>query len=724
MTLPTPFSYTQFDGDGLETSFSFTWDYISKEDVKVYLDKTLVSEGTASNEWQWDGDKKIKMGTAPAVGTKLTIRRETPEDKQIVQWTDGSHLIADDLNKSDRQWLYLAEEHHDVIIRIIWGLPPVPGPGLPDDLFGLWNRLARNKDSNKGTSDEVAQTIDKTDQLKGDAVPGSVQNGEDSYVLTLGAVSERLDLIKGDGSSYPGTGNTGQLGKLRVNSSNKLFYWDQSLATPAWVEIVGGQGTPGQAATVDVGTTTTLAPGSSATVTNSGTSSAAVFDFGIPKGEKGDKGEPGKDGTGAGTVTEVKGGPGIVSDGSTSTPKVSVDLATNPGLELTGSGDAQKLKVKVKSGGGITLDADGLSSSAGGGFVKLDDGGTTQRIISTGLELGSGTDAANLGWKFEYLSGSRPQSWFKSQASAGAHDVRVGDDINAGSPWIGGGAKGHGIDLKSGDVSSGSELNPPRLTIQSSTKDSNTDVAFLVNGGHNSGTVKEAIKFNFDGSAVFQGEIETNNQEGFVFEHSGSKLRLQSQNLSANYVIRFPPSGPLSAGGQVLRTTTTNSGQDLAWVSVRDDSANDGRYLINSNAPAATGQGGGDAMIGQLTLGAAALTSGSSIVATARAVPNNTAWSLGATNVWTIPANATVLFPLDTNLNIGPPENQCGIFVLQGDGISWTDTDANRGWRFPGGNVIGGTAGQRTIVPFIVTAQNGLTDVVINLGNPTVCEAQ
>ena len=436
MTLPTPFSYTQFDGDGSETSFSFTWDYISKEDVKVYLDTTLVNEGTANNEWQWDGAKKIKMGTAPAAGTKLTIRRETPEDKQIVQWTDGSHLIADDLNKSDRQWLYLGEEHHDVIIRIIWGLPPVPGPGLPDDLFGLWNRLARNKDANKGTTDEVAQTIDKTDQLKGDA--NSPQNGEDNYVLTLGAISERLDLIKGDGSSYPGTGNTGQLGKLRVNSSNKLFFWDQSLSTPAWVEIVGGEA--GAAATIAVGTTTTLDAGKDATVANSGTSSAAVFDFGIPKGAKGDDGDPGSKGdpgpapglqdpatavsnvankadgsvgdatvsvaqdasndlkftfgipvgikgdkgdpgTG-GKVDEVQAGNGIAVDNTDNTkPSVSAKSGDNSIVV-----DSNGIKVKVKSGGGITVDSDGLSASSSGGVPDVTTDGSFNRPQSGGTK--------------------------------------------------------------------------------------------------------------------------------------------------------------------------------------------------------------------------------------------------------------------------------------------------------------------------------------------------
>ena len=291
-SLPTPFGYQQFDGDGSKTDFTFSFDYLLREHVKVFLDKTEVDEGTAADEFKWEEDKKIKMGTAPTASQKLTIIRLTPEDKQQVVWNDGSYLVAEDLNTSDKQWLYLLEEHTDYILRIIWGLPPVPGPGLPDDLFGLWNRLARNKDTNKGTSDEVATTIDKTDQLKGDA--SSPQNGEDNYVLTLGAISERLDLIKGDGSNYPGTGNTGQLGKLRVNSSNKLFYWDQSLSTPAWVEIVGGEkGADGKAATIEVDSTVTLDPGNDAKVTNTGTENAAKFKFEIPKGAKGDEGDTG-----------------------------------------------------------------------------------------------------------------------------------------------------------------------------------------------------------------------------------------------------------------------------------------------------------------------------------------------------------------------------------------------------------------------------------------------
>jgi hypothetical protein len=55
----------------------------------------------------------------------------------------------------------------------------------------------------------------------------------------------------------------------------------------------GSQGPPGAAATIAIGTTTTGAAGTSAIVTNVGTSSAAIFDFTIPEGEQGPQGPPG-----------------------------------------------------------------------------------------------------------------------------------------------------------------------------------------------------------------------------------------------------------------------------------------------------------------------------------------------------------------------------------------------------------------------------------------------
>jgi hypothetical protein len=58
----------------------------------------------------------------------------------------------------------------------------------------------------------------------------------------------------------------------------------------------GDTGPPGLAATVAVGSTTTGAPGSSAAVSNVGTSSAAVFNFTIPQGIQGPQGDEGPPG--------------------------------------------------------------------------------------------------------------------------------------------------------------------------------------------------------------------------------------------------------------------------------------------------------------------------------------------------------------------------------------------------------------------------------------------
>jgi hypothetical protein len=65
-----------------------------------------------------------------------------------------------------------------------------------------------------------------------------------------------------------------------------------SLTSTYWFPLAlqGATGPQGAAATIAVGTVTTGAAGSSATITNSGTSGAAVFDFTIPRGDTGSLG--------------------------------------------------------------------------------------------------------------------------------------------------------------------------------------------------------------------------------------------------------------------------------------------------------------------------------------------------------------------------------------------------------------------------------------------------
>lgn len=140
----------------------------------------------------------------------------------------------------------------------------------------------------------------------------------------------------------------------------------------------GPKGDTGTAASIAVGDVTTLNPGEDATVVNSGTSSAAILDFGIPEGEQGDPGIQGDPGDAAtiavGTVTTVSpGDPATVTNVGTSAAAV-FDFEIPKGDAGAGSGDVV-----------------GPASSTASSNVALFDG-TTGKLLKDG-----GTSAALIG---------------------------------------------------------------------------------------------------------------------------------------------------------------------------------------------------------------------------------------------------------------------------------------------------------------------------------------
>lgn len=81
--------------------------------------------------------------------------------------------------------------------------------------------------------------------------------------------------------------------------------------------LTGATGPQGSAATVTIGSVTTGAAGSSATVTNSGTSGAAIFNFTIPRGDTGAVGPAGPRGIDGGGPSPIG---AIIKYGSASVP--------------------------------------------------------------------------------------------------------------------------------------------------------------------------------------------------------------------------------------------------------------------------------------------------------------------------------------------------------------------------------------------------------------------
>ena len=128
----------------------------------------------------------------------------------------------------------------------------------------------------------------------------------------------------------------------------------------------GPQGERGISATITVGSTTTLPSGSSATVTNVGSSSAARFNFGIPKGDKGDTGDTGPAGRDgaiqytAGTGIEITSGNVIQATGAAVATWGGIQGTLSNQTDLKNALDAKQNT--LTAGDGITISSDTISA--------------------------------------------------------------------------------------------------------------------------------------------------------------------------------------------------------------------------------------------------------------------------------------------------------------------------------------------------------------------------
>jgi hypothetical protein len=126
----------------------------------------------------------------------------------------------------------------------------------------------------------------------------------------------------------------------------------------------GTNGTNGTAATIAAGTTTTGAAGTSATVTNVGTSSAAVFNFSIPQGTAGANGTNGSAAT--------------VAVGSTTTGAA----GTSATVTNSGTSSAAVFNFTIPQGSNGTNGTNGTNGSNGTNGQGVPVGGTTGQVLA------------------------------------------------------------------------------------------------------------------------------------------------------------------------------------------------------------------------------------------------------------------------------------------------------------------------------------------------------
>ena len=201
--------------------------------------------------------------TAPATPTGGSWNFQTGVGTPPSGWSD-----APPASPSNEVWVSIALVSSLSPSTFTWSAP------------GLWYQ--------QGAAGQIA--VGTTTTLSPGA-SATVNNSGTSYnaVLNFGIPQGIQGPTGSTGQTGP-TGPTGSAATIAVGTTTTL-----SSGSSATVNNSGSssaatfnfgipQGIPGTAATIAVGTTTTTNPGTSATVTNSGTSGAAVFNFGIPKG--------------------------------------------------------------------------------------------------------------------------------------------------------------------------------------------------------------------------------------------------------------------------------------------------------------------------------------------------------------------------------------------------------------------------------------------------------
>jgi len=183
-------------------------------------------------------------------------------------------------------------------------------------------------------------------------------------------ISITEDVVIETGLTYSRMGgNGGSCGSDSGNCSSG-FSGNGEQGPPGPPGPEGPEGPPGDSATIAIGTTTTGDPGTDAEVVNSGTDSAAILDFTIPRGNPGAAGSPGAAATiAAGSTTTVSYGTpaAVINVGSSSAAIFNFDIPEGPQGVPGISSDEKLIWIALSNGYALssaTYDSDNVITTA------------------------------------------------------------------------------------------------------------------------------------------------------------------------------------------------------------------------------------------------------------------------------------------------------------------------------------------------------------------------
>ena len=107
-----PYSSAVYTGNGSTTQFAITFPYIRKEHVKVFVN-------FVDTVYTYVNNTTVQLATAPASPLRVEVRRITPLANVLVDYTDGSTLVAADLDTTALQNLYIEQELDDALKQTV-----------------------------------------------------------------------------------------------------------------------------------------------------------------------------------------------------------------------------------------------------------------------------------------------------------------------------------------------------------------------------------------------------------------------------------------------------------------------------------------------------------------------------------------------------------------------------------------------------------------------------
>ena len=176
-----------YTGDGSTTNYTFPFEYITKDDVRVSLD------GVDTDQYTYANATTIQMNAAPAVDVQVRIYRYTDVDDLKATFFSGSSIRAQDLNNNFLQNNFAVQE----IQNYTW-----------DNETGTIH-----SDENWVSSDTQIATTAAMDAQFWDQSADTIQSTEnfedtDDKLMTAAAIDDRIDHVITNDIGTDGTGIT------------------------------------------------------------------------------------------------------------------------------------------------------------------------------------------------------------------------------------------------------------------------------------------------------------------------------------------------------------------------------------------------------------------------------------------------------------------------------------------------------------------------------------